>query len=429
MDTIPLPMWKQRGRDMVWYPKPAPAGPFSPWAPLHSGGSTATLDGEDFSRDEDIHVGNRIDALPYWSRKVTVDVPFWDASLEISRLPDEPHRYEQRGDGRAYTAINDYDFTATSSNSLSAEEAKFVRDLAIMKAQASLRKADASIPMMMKERIETLNMMKSYAGRGLDLIRRRQLKDVSRWKKLSRSPREQRKLLAQIIANEHLMFVFGMLPLLEDLEGLAEHVMRDEHKFIKGRGRMAQLRETKSFKSYGNFSTLTKKEALVSVRVSLRADISVEVLGRAQKLGFNPLYTLYDFTPLSFITGWFSNFNFWVQSLDPLYGSVFRTGSISTRTTMTVKRECYATPSPNVVAKGNGKSQGTSTFDRREVVSSMPPQGDLAFYNNLSFFSVTAGISLFVQRKVKLAQKAIRIKPFRYKSPRPVNLPPIKYSK
>lgn len=285
--------------------------------------------------------------------------------------------------------------------------------------------------MMLKERAETVAMMKTYAGRGLDLIRRRQLADVKRWKSFKNRPREQKKFLAQTIANEHLMFIFGLLPLLEELEGLAKHVTRDEHKFIKGRGRHTKKIEEVSSKQEGTypFFTVTKKESVYSVRCDLRADINMQILARAQKLGFNPLYTLYDFTPLSFVTGWFSNFNHWLKSLDPLYGSTFRTGSYSIREQTVLERETHGWADDRNTPKGNGSSFAMKTYDLRLPIASEPPTGAPEFYNNFSFYSVAASASLFVQRKVKLTRRAIGMKPFRYRSKKPAYLPPITYTK
>lgn len=388
------------------------------------------MDGEYFTRDEKApYKGNHIDALPYYSEKITVAAPAWEAKCIRKGGAKLCDLWEYKGSGLTFTSIVPSDFNVPSGT-FTKEEKDFCKRFALLKAQADLRKADASIPMMLKERAETVKMMKSYAGRGLDLIRRRQLADVKRWKSLKRAPREQKKFLAQTIANEHLMFIFGMLPLLEDLEGLAKHVTRDEHKFIKGRGR--QTKKVESSKAIAHehaFHTVHKTEYVYSVRCDLRADITFKIGARMQQLGFNPLYTVYDFTPLSFITGWFSNFNYWLRSLDPLYGSEFRTGSFSIREQCVVEKVTHGWETVYERPTGNGKSFGTKVKDTRLAIASEPPTGSPEFYNNLSFYSVAAGASLFVQRKVKLAQRTIGMKPFRYRSKKPAYLPPITYKK
>lgn len=423
--TISIPMWTQRSKLMTNLA--TCEGSWSEdWRPYNRPDRVATIDGESFESDPNApYYGNHVDALPYWSRKITATVPYWEAS-SISKW-GQCDRYEKKGDGRTFTGIS---MSELALKGITKDEKEFCKRFALLKAQASLRSADASIPMMLKERAATVAMMKSYAGRGLDLIRRRQLADVKRWKSFRNRPAEQRKFLAQTIANEHLMFVFGLMPLLSDLEGLAEHVTRDEHMFIKGRGRQTKKVEEVSTKADGHaFHTVTKKEYVYSVRCNLRADISMKVLADAQRLGFNPLYTLYDFTPLSFVTGWFSNFNIWLKSLDPLYGSTFRTGSFSTREQVTLNRETHGWATTTVTPKGNGSSFALSVYDVREGISSEPPTGSPEFYNNFTFFSVAASASLFVQRKVKLTQRAIRMKPFRYRSKKPAYLPPITYRK
>lgn len=426
LTTVPIPIWLQRSRQLSSY-LPCVGEWSEDWTKLAWPHMSATLNGESFERDTRApHQGDGINALPYWSRKASVSVPYWEASCIQKSGPCDG--YEYKGDGRSMTGISTSELYAPSK--VSADDKAFCKRFALLKAQAALRNADASIPMMLKERAATVAMMKSYAGRSLDLIRRRQLADVKRWKSFAKRPREQKKFLAQQIANEHLMFVFGLLPLIGELEGLAEHVTRDEHKFIKGRGRHTKKLEESSAQEhpYGHH-TVTKIQDIYSVRCNLRADISMKVLAQAQQLGFNPLYTLYDFTPLSFVTGWFSNFNFWLKSLDPLYGSTFRTGSYSTRVQTVITKETHPWSTDRLTPKGNGSSFGMKVHDVREPINSMPPTGAPEFYNNFSFFSVAASASLFVQRKVKLTQKAIGMKPFRYRSKKPAYLPPITYKK
>lgn len=393
-----------------------------------------TLNGESFSRDPGApYKGNHIDALPYWSQTTSVNCPPWDCAVTLKYGVQKCTSFQYKGDGRYYTAILAEDFFHTPDPGT----VELIQSLALTKATAALRKADASIPMMLRERKETVNMLKSYAGRGLALIKGRQLRDVERWKKfLKRKPTSnQRKKFAQSIADEHLMFIFGMMPLLSDIEGLCDYLTRPEYKVITGRGREARDFEDKSSKrmSYG-FDTVTRRKHKISCNVSLRCDIEIEVAARARKLGFNPLYTVYDFTPLSFITGWFSNFNHFIQGLDPLVGLKYRTGSSSTRFSTDVERECYGSSSNQGelwhpgVASGNGKSFGNTTRTVRGVIEKMPT-GSFHFYNNFSLFSVLASASLFVQRKVKLTHKAIKVKPFRYVSKRRPTLPPIKYTR
>lgn len=418
-------MWSQRTKQMTDLTTCDGSWPET-WKPLRRPNMASTMDGETFEKDPAApRHGDHISALPYWSRKMIASVPFWEASAIQKWGPCE--RYEFKGDGRTFTGISPGEMLFKG---VSLDEREFCKRFALLKAQAALRSADASIPMMLKERAETVKMMKTYAGRGLDLIRRRQLADVKRWKSFSRRPSEQKKFLAQTIANEHLMFVFGLMPLLSELEGLAEHLTRDEHMFIKGKGRQSKRVKGSSSKAEAHaFHTVTKTEYLYSVRCNLRADISMKILADAQRLGFNPLYTLYDFTPLSFVTGWFSNFNFWLKSLDPLYGSTYRTGSFSIREQVKLERETHGWATDTITPKGNGNSFAISTYDVRETIPSEPPTGSPEFYNNLTFFSVAASASLFVQRKVKLTQKAIRMKPFRYRAKKPAYLPPITYRK
>lgn len=424
-----VPKWVQRTRVMSSWATCKGEWP-SDFRPLNYPARNSYLEGESFTRDEKApYKGNHIDALPYHSEKTTVHAPAWDAKCIQKRGGMGCDAYEYKGSGLTFTSILPADFVIPSGT-FTKEEKEFCQRFALMKAQAALRSADASIPMMLKERAETVKMMKSYAGRGLDLIRRRQLADVKRWKSLKRVPREQKKFLAQTIANEHLMFIFGMLPLLEDLEGLAKHVTRDEYKFIKGRGR--QTKKVNVVKTTAHpyaFHTVHKTDYVYSVRVNLRADITFKIGARMQQLGFNPLYTVYDFTPLSFITGWFSNFNHWLKSLDPLYGSKYRTGSYSIREGSIVEKTTHGWGTDILTPTGNGYSLGTSNKDLRLPIPSEPPTVSPEFYNNFSFYSVAAGASLFVQRKVKLAQRAIGMKPFRYRSKKPAYLPPITYKK
>lgn len=320
-----------------------------------------------------------------------------------------------------------------------------IRSQAILKAQASLRKQVASLPLLFAERKATLKTVHGYSKFILNNVITMQRKDVKKWLAAIKrqSTPQQLKTLANQIANRHLEFVFGVMPILDDISKSIDHFSKPRLDVRTGRGRDRLIietdRRTESILDRHNISehifyvqNVTGRDDY-SVRCDLRCEITSHVLNNASLLGFNPIYTWYDLTPLSFIVGWFSNFNTWLQSLDPILGLEYVTGSSSIMSKQSFDRRSsvFAKNSAdlNRSASGSGSSSMTHVDFRRVVHERMPEIQGIQIMDKTSLFTYAASVSLAIQRLIGKTERVIRQKPFKYRGHRPRNLPPIKYRK
>lgn len=382
--------------------------------------------------------GNHVDSLPYWSSRLELDNPEWSINASWftnHNIPGQCKWFAQSWaevDGRCFSQVGEQDLRLKLFDD---KTMNFVRNMSDIKAKAALRKGMINAPLLIAERIQTMNMVKERVGDMMRVVESVQRRDLARWRRLKSA--KSRRAFAQKAASSHLELIFGWLPLIDEIEGMVDLVIQEKRDFVIGRGRHTQL-ETAVTKTRVPVSSgaglycaigTTKRQAF-SCRTNLRAEVTSHFGRNAQSMGFNPLYSLYDLTPLSFITGWFSNFNFAVQSWDPLVGVRFRTGARSERTSTTVRKTAIASSDPSTAfttsINGYGRSHGSRIYDNR-VVLSEEPDTHLVFYNNLSPFSVFAGVSLYLQRRLRPIEKLLKVKKFRYRSQKPIVLPPLRY--
>lgn len=427
MNNITLPPYKYESQDQnTCELKPSGTVPVP-------GLRSVLEDGELFVKGALVK-GDHVRALPYSFQKVVVNCPYWE------------HEYKQRGGsakcmaaGEKYSArffgsgLTLTGFNGLPQGSITKKQQEFVDSISIQKAQADLRKALVNTPLLLAEAAATLKTLKLYSRAILNNVVTLQRKDLKEWlaavKRLKRKP-DRLKKVAQDIASRHLEFVFGVLPLIDEMEGLAELVTKERYAVRTGRGRHTYRTVLDDkVSSIRGARVIETKEVRYSVRTGLRCDIDLKVLNDMSLIGFNPLYTFYDLTPLSFITGWFSNFDLWVKSLDPIPGLNYVTG-YSTRRTEVIGRK---TASPGADSYydsfGSGKGECVVTSQNRIVHSRMPDIQGLRFMDRTSFFAAAASLSLVIQRTVKIANDEIRRKPFRYRGRKPKYLPPITYKK
>lgn len=405
--------------------------------------------------------GNFVDALPYRStrtkigssgeltlrrvNKVIYDAPWRNTcfgayqyrtyDLKYSHRFFDPSIIVGKRIWGAYSEFSDSDMA-------------FVRNVAETKAKNSLRRGLTSLPMLFREREQTLKTMQSKSNLIIDIVMRRHNDDLQRYRKL-RTKRDKIRF-ARAAAAQHLEVIFGIMPLIDDLQGLAEFMVQEEFTFVKGtgthgitstvKGKVASAASTKPEQAppYGGGYSVQSR---YSARCALRADITSKIGADAAQLGFAPLYTLYDAVPLSFVLSWFSNFGQWVGSMDPLVGANFRTGSTNVR--RSVSSDLTLVGSFEKSTKRSSGRQHIDIYDAGGVVHKSEsfvsdvrsvldsePDGEFEFYNNLSFYSMAASVSLAIQRKLKLPKRALSVSPFKYKGKKQVrNLPPIKWSK
>lgn len=319
--------------------------------------------------------------------------------------------------------------------------------LANTKACADLRRSLFNAPLIIAERRETIAMLRKKGLQIASVVKHRQAKDLARW---ARTRRRDKRLVARDIASEHLALLFGFLPLIDEINGIAASLSDDVPVKITGRGRASDVAE--SVTSLGNStSTLRQDNAFAlyeggltsMVRFSARTSVSCTVtMSGAQYIrdaGFNPLAAFYDLIPLSFLSEFVSNLGTFIRALDPLVGVDFLTGSTTTwierhdtaRVFGTYKRVnnySYGRPDSflEVSCSGSGEASTRVLQVQRSVLTDYP-EPSLHWVNNMSLAKAGTIASLAVQRYLKPVQRLLAAKAFRYKGSRPKYLPPINY--
>lgn len=316
-----------------------------------------------------------------------------------------------------------------------------LKAIAETKALADLRKSYVNVPLLLAERRETINLVAGNARRLTELVRIKQNDALARWR---RSRRQDRRKLARDIANEHLAFLFGVLPLIDETKGLVEKLRASDTMTLTGRGRMAHESSSKTelvenpasltayAVRYSGQRVLTKR---YSHRVSLRTEIEVAAAQQLRDWGFNPVATFYDLVPLSFVSDFVSNLGTFLRSYDPLVGVKFVTGSTTSWREMRENVDVVGLPKEwtnpegkvnRLFCDGTGQGSVRALVVQREVLTDYP-EATLLWYNNMSLGKAATLASLAVQRYLKPVRRLIQQKPFRYKGPRPRNLPNINY--
>lgn len=413
-----------------------------------------------------ITLGNRVDALPYWSERlnVTVDPRQRDIAygVGLSRFPFPPGdvcispgssgsetivRNKYSTDPFEWAPMPEFDLPRVSP-----AELEFLRGMADTRALASLNKAMANLPMLFKERRETIRMAAGKAGMLADAARSIQQRDFSRYRKAAK---KDRRRIARDIANEHLEAIFGWLPLIAEVEGAMDYIAQERYEFIKGRGSHVIADNVDVHVSapvygwdewHGAYREVARADVtgvqrrLKGMRTNLRMDITSAFAGDARQLGFEPIASFYDMVPLSFVSGWISNFDAYVRTLAPLIGLEFRTGSRNLRreTFLDVSGRIMEQNPPVYPAPWKAWVEdrdrsvtlltGSRTRDDRSVVDKLPT-ASLHWDLDVGLYEATAAASLLIQRKLKPLQRAIGVKQFRYKGSKPKWLPRIRYRK
>lgn len=322
-----------------------------------------------------------------------------------------------------------------------------LEQLADTKALGNLRKALLNLPMLFAERRETLRLIGDKARTIAKMthdVRNRSLDEFRRMK-----PKDK-KAGANRIANEHLAFVFGVLPLISEVEGAIELFSRDSLDFIRSRGIQAirnttplvqdpvngvlpRALEAGSFGNHPWFIVYShgRRTDLTSVRTALRYKLTTKAASNLYALGFEPIGTAFDLVPLSFVSGWISNFDYWVRTISPEVGVEFETGSRNRRSYTESQMNYQAiTQSANFDIKPEVKKAAWNGNYRKDVrkVLAKAPEATLHWDVDVGLFEVAASISLAVQRYLPSTAVKKASRHFRYRGPRPKWLKTIRYT-
>lgn len=318
----------------------------------------------------------------------------------------------------------------------------FLSNASVTKALASARSGYNNVPLLIAERRRTIDMITKRSRQIIDVVKREQTSALERYLKTRKS---QRKLVAHDIASGHLEVLFGVLPLIGEIEGLAEQLAAKESIFITGRGRMRNIVETvgPTIETWRNIGINNNRNFLAvvadvrkietrnaSTRTSLRYKVDIDAFQRLRDNGFNPIATAYDLVPLSFLSDFVSNLGSWLRAYDPMFGCEYLTGSTSI---------FYEDAVDNIVSGRrivNGFwTMTTSSFGSvsqagryfRRIVHASAPSPTLQWQNNLTPGKLATAAALVVQRYLKPVRALLKVREFRYRGPRPKFLPPIRY--
>lgn len=319
-----------------------------------------------------------------------------------------------------------------------------LREVAQTQALSKARSAAMNIPMLIKERQETLQLIRDKT---IGIAQKATAKGRADVRRYFQTDKRSRRRLHRQIANEHLAFLFGILPLIEEVEGLME-IVNDEVPDIifTGRGQRAYVTTEAAtplqFRSGNNrvlsFEVRPRVKERTSVRVSLKYKVTAKGLSKLQKAyGFNPAASVYDFVPLSFVSDFVSNTGNFLRSYDPIIGAEFSTGCWTLYRSTQI--EAHAFPNKSDLTEAYGivydgmRADGKLNVERvrivRNVYSGEPEPFWYFLPDNMSLGKAATLASLAVQRYLKPLQRVIAAKPFRYRGPRPKYLPPVKYKR
>lgn len=330
------------------------------------------------------------------------------------------------------------------------ETEQFLMNYSRTQALQSLRKSYVNLPLLYAERVQTAKMLTDNClkiSKEIGDLKRDAIKQYKRAKQEGRRAKD----VAKALADKHLEYLFGVLPLLDEMKGAVEMFYKPESMVITGRGKRASVDEidtsfSLTHKDYNSFVSKPWQPSLRCKvggfdRLSARTSISVEVTTRAIKrmrdLGFNPLAAAFDLVPLSFLANFVSNLGAFIGSHDPMPDAVFLRGS--TGLWREAVRQYVVIPEPFLVyssfdmwvlpeasvcsARGSGRALKIVRFPFDGM-----PDPTLLLANNLSVEKAFTVSALAIQRAIKPVIAAKRaLKPFRYRGARPKNLKPIRY--
>lgn len=457
--------YMQMGRNPVWGDCPLyPSGPhvFNSSDPTPLGGYTR------FDRDTTTK-GDHVMANDYWSdiEELVVSGPSsasgrWGWTTSNNPTNDVPPTAcisTSVNCGSVTCGFNPLGYYAGPDArwklpSVDRDVLEFAKQLADTKALANLNRSLVNLPMLFKERKETIKMMGDRVSQLGRAARDVQERDLSRWRKAI--SKKDKRSVARDVSNSHLEMIFGWLPLIGEIEGALEFAQMPSLDFVRARGihftelGSSDVRQQEIVNA--PFGATTPNPYLlerlghvqmkgfemrsVSVRTALRYELETAIAADARLLGFEPIATFYDMVPLSFVSGWFSNFDAYVRTIAPLIGVTFKTGSRNIRTRAMWEASASFLPVmplnnssrywwdllPNCDGSVVGRKELNTRFKLTE-----PPVASLRWDVDVGLYEVAAGVSLAVQRYLKPLKRLIKQKPFRYRGPRPRNLPDIRY--
>lgn len=158
-------------------------------------------------------------------------------------------------------------------------------------------------------------------------------------------------------ANTHLEYIFGWVPLYEDIKNaLGVLITAQPSGFLTGRGR--DFFDTITTTTTGNVTRVTHREMLVRCSISANVEVDNPNKWMLNRLGLlNPAPALWDIIPWSFVVGMFVNVNTILKSYSDTMGLNVKDVSVTYTSLGTlVQTATYRNwEYPELVFVGNGK--------------------------------------------------------------------------
>jgi hypothetical protein len=336
------------------------------------------------------------------------------------------------------------------------------RTIAGNSAVSNVKAQKVNLSMAFAQRKESLSLIKNgmlKTAQALSAIARKDWKALSRAIGEShharrRNLKAREELLDQLrkssknVSSKYLATIFGLSPLISDVQGLIDEVVSDPRplEFV-ATGRFKQVVEVSraiqgpwiawgTLPTYGPNRNYTTK-SYASSRCFLRYRVDSKALQDMARLGLiNPGYTLWDYLPWSFVIDWVVNIGQWLNTLDADAGLTFITGCYSEQivheTTVVIDPFSLESTSGSppvtkqVVSAGYTPGfKNSKTFERYPI--NAPISTVLQFKNPFSIFTAAASIALALQ--MQNIKRSIRPREFSYRAPRSKDLTPIRWVK
>lgn len=338
----------------------------------------------------------------YRTRKIRSDLPMNAYRSSLVRANHLPYRFVEAGTGVLGDPPNQYtcSYTYTTSKDESGLGISPLavgvdqglidasnRAIAKLGEQASATRFNAA--QFFAERRQTAELFASTANRIASAVRslkKANLKGfmqslslsgtearsvAATWRQVERTPASKR------IANHWLEYVFGWVPLLDDVKGAAEllaaRAVSDVPKgSITGQGRALMTYASNNGTIAQNLLYRTK------VRYVCHVDLEDEAKMLLSQTGIsNPLLLAWELVPYSFVVDWFLPVGNYLESLTAFDGFVFKQGTRA-NTIEAESERWYLNPESNGIARCSNKGR----LYERTVLGSFPT-AQLNFVNPL----------------------------------------------
>lgn len=190
---------------------------------------------------------------------------------------------------------------------------------------------------------QTVQMIKSPAGSLVSLLTSA-YKDRSLRPYLKKSLRQiRRDGVSETVASRYLEYIYGWVPLVNDIYGIME-LMKNTGKrplLLEGRGKSKRNHQTNSgrFNDFSNksFCSIGPLNEDVKVRCQIhgRIDPNATALRTLNQLGLlNPASLAWDLTPWSFVVDWFVPIGPVLSAMTAPAGLIYVAGSCSVRSSI-----------------------------------------------------------------------------------------------